>query len=558
MAEILVKGPDGSTNKFPEGTSDDVIKSVMAKTYGAPQAPEAPSEPSPAAPLTPDQGLGFAEGLKRPVDNAAVWIEQGLEGAGIPVKKITKSLGGTTAEEAQAATRADVAKAATEGRRPGTVGNIAGNIISGIPIALATRNPMLAGAAQAGLSSDARNPTDLAKDAAIGGVVGKAGDAITRGIGAAVAPRVRAAVALLRKEGVPLTPGQIFGGGAQKFEDAVSSIPLIGDVISNAQARGIEGFNKAAVNRTLAPIGEILPKGVAAGHDAVDHAQQAIGKAYDTLLPQVKAQLDAQFGTDIRTLHGLAANMPTDQQKIFTNLIRTEVAPIFNPQTGTASGEAFKRAEETLGKRARHYRTGNATPHDRDLSDAIGEVQHSLRELLARQNPAQAARLRSINSAYGELLRVEDAAAKATAGNGIFTPKELRSTAIKSKFASTKQAARGDARSQDLARAGIDTLSPKVANSGTATRAAVTGLGGAALFGGATPFMSINPLALGGFAAALAPYASKRAQNALATILTARPKAASAAVVRRGLERVAPRVGQGAVAANSAQRNKKD
>ena len=38
---IEVELPDGTIVEFPEGTSPDVIKSVMAKQFGKPQASDA-------------------------------------------------------------------------------------------------------------------------------------------------------------------------------------------------------------------------------------------------------------------------------------------------------------------------------------------------------------------------------------------------------------------------------------------------------------------------------------------------------------------------------------
>ena len=40
---IVVTGPDNVNIEFPEGTDQSVIKSVMAKRYGAPESTEAPS-----------------------------------------------------------------------------------------------------------------------------------------------------------------------------------------------------------------------------------------------------------------------------------------------------------------------------------------------------------------------------------------------------------------------------------------------------------------------------------------------------------------------------------
>src|SRR5687768_10351017 len=49
---IEIKGPDGSINRFPEGTPDDVIKRAMREVFGGP--PETP----------PAQDTSFAKGLK--------------------------------------------------------------------------------------------------------------------------------------------------------------------------------------------------------------------------------------------------------------------------------------------------------------------------------------------------------------------------------------------------------------------------------------------------------------------------------------------------------------
>lgn len=56
---IQIKAPDGSIAQFPDGTGDDVIKSVMQKSFGGPSAPAAaPAAPSTISDLPPVQAVG--------------------------------------------------------------------------------------------------------------------------------------------------------------------------------------------------------------------------------------------------------------------------------------------------------------------------------------------------------------------------------------------------------------------------------------------------------------------------------------------------------------------
>jgi hypothetical protein len=75
-----------------------------------------------------------------------------------------------------------------------------------------------------------------------------------------LAPQTRPEVAELLGEGVPMTPGQIIGGMAKRIEDKAVSLPVVGDAIIGAQRRSVEGFNRAALNRVLKPIGEKATK----------------------------------------------------------------------------------------------------------------------------------------------------------------------------------------------------------------------------------------------------------------------------------------------------------
>jgi len=87
---------------------------------------------------------------------------------------------------------------------------------------------------------------------AVEGAAGGAGStALGRGVANVVAPKLSAAVQKLIGEGVNLTPGQMIGGMAQRIEDKMTSIPLLGDIIQSAKTKGIEEFNKAAYKQSI-------------------------------------------------------------------------------------------------------------------------------------------------------------------------------------------------------------------------------------------------------------------------------------------------------------------
>ena len=61
--------------------------------------------------------------------------------------------------------------------------------------------------------------------------------------------------AVLAKEGIRLTPGAECGGWLKALEDKATSIPFVGDIIQGARKKGIEDFNRAALERATFPVG---------------------------------------------------------------------------------------------------------------------------------------------------------------------------------------------------------------------------------------------------------------------------------------------------------------
>lgn len=475
------------------------------------------------------------------------WLGRNLAGAGSALAKTYyggKQLlsGGTLSPEDQQAV-----KDWTTIEQEAPVGAIGGNIATMVlPGAALAKVPMAAGVGRAIL-----NPSTMAKSAAVGagymglqptmeqaqeglmergkqaalgGGLGAVGFGAAKGLGRVLNPQTSPEVQQLMKEGVTPTPGQIMGGGAKKAEEALRSVPFLGDAITSAQKRSLEDFNRAAINRSLKPIGQSIPKDTPVGYKAVDDAYQAISKAYDDLLPKLTVKADAQFGQDITGLNALAQNLNPAQAAQFQNILKNEVLGKFTPQ-GNMSGETMKQVESKLGNLIRGYQ--RAADYDQQLlGDALQEAQSSIRKMVERANPKYTGQLSKVNEAYANLLRVENAASKQGAKEGIFTPSQLESaTRALDSSLRKRQSAHGKALMQDLGTAGDTVLSQKLPDSGTASRL-MMGLGGGAAGLGAAGVVGGLPgmMAAGAGLGAGSLLYTQPAQRTLASLLTQRPE----------------------------------
>lgn len=475
------------------------------------------------------------------------WLGRNLAGIGSAAAKTYyggKQLlqGGTLSPEDQQAVK-DWSTIEQEAPVGAVAGNIATMVLPGGAIAKA---PAIGGVGRAIL-----NPNTLGKSAAVGAgymglqptmeqgaeglqqrliesgkgaVLGSVGYGGAKAIGRVLSPQTAPEITQLMSEGVTPTPGQILGGGAKKAEEALRSVPLLGDAITAAQKRSLEDFNRAAINRALKPVGKALPKDAPVGYKAVDDAYQTISKAYDDLLPKLTVKADQQFGQDIAGLNALAQNLNPTQAAQFQNILKNEVMGKFT-SSGIMSGETMKQVESKLGGLIRGYQ--RASDYDQQLlGDALQEAQSAIRKMVERGNPKYTGELAKVNSAYANLLRVENAAAKQGAKEGIFTPAQLEAASRAMDTSLRKRAsAHGQALMQDLGTAGDVALAQKLPDSGTASRL-MYGLGGAGAgagyLAGGLPALAASSAGLG----AGALMYTQPAQRALASLLTQRPEAA--------------------------------
>ena len=504
--KVLEGVPDGTTKtqvlSFLKRRDFDSYKSLLATMKGTDTAAESMSGTE-----------RFAAGAGKAVIDAKRGIEQLVRSA-VP---------GVSAEEKALQSEINESRsldAPLMETGAGLAGNIAGNVGLFAPTAMVPGANTYTGAALTGALLGNMQPVAEGESRALntgaGLLGGAAGRAITGGISRMLSPQTSQGVTALQREGVRVTPGGILGGAAKSAEDKLISVPILGDAIRSAQTRGIKDFNKAAINRALAPIGQ---KASAIGRKGVEEAQRKISNAYGRTLSGITAKADQQFMKEVQGLSSLTTGLRGDVREQFSDIVKREVGRKFT-SAGRMSGDAFKQVDERLGQIARGAMKADDY-NQRELGKAVLELQGTMRRMVERSNPDKAPALKAANEAYANLLRVERAASMVGAEDGVFTPAQLRS-AVKALDPSRNKRgfAQGNALMQDLAEAGQASLPSKVPNSGTTDRALLAGLAGGAAY--------IDPLIPTGLLGAAAGY-TRPAQALASGLLTARPQAARAA-----------------------------
>lgn len=365
-------------------------------------------------------------------------------------------------------------------------------------------------------------------NALIGGGVGATLPAAAGAAGRMVKGVTSPAVRALTKAGVPLTPGQVFGGAARGVEERLSGLPLVGDIIKAAEGRGIEGFNRATADQVLAPLGVKAPKDLKPGYDLLSHVYDQIDDGYEQLKPKLVGKADPRFVDDLKQLRKAGQTLPPAQRDQLDQFLKQDVLDRFNPQTMMMTGHQLKDVETKLGQEARAYLRAQ-DPDQKKLGAILQQAQLSLRRMMERVNPAQKGQLAKLNAAYARFLRMEGATAQTSGeegAEGAFTPAQLRASARRLDETARKRSFRGGrALMQPWAEAGQRILARKVPDSGTAGRAV---LGALALGAPAAwhPMLGLGAAALPFYTPAgqrllqkLAVHESTPATNALAEML---------------------------------------
>lgn len=383
--------------------------------------------------------------------------------------------------------------------------------VAATPVGQAAIGGAAAGALEPVLDTE-QFATEKAKQIGLGAVTGAGTQKALSGLGRVLSPQTSAEARKLAEQGVQLTPGQILGGTAKRLEEAAKSIPFAGDIVTAAEKRSIETFNKAVINETLEPLGKKVPKSLF-GREAITFADDAISNAYNKVLSKVKVSADNTLLDDLAAITSDATNiLPTDRANQLAKIVDDKI--LNRMKSGEITGTAWKSIDSDLGRLAKNFLT-SSDGDQRLLGSAIKESQLSIRNLLARVNPQYADQINKANQSFAKFLRVERAASGVGAQEGVFSPAQLLS-ATKALDESIRKGAfaRGEAGMQQTAEAAKKVMGANLPDSGTAYRG-MTGLGvlGA---GYIEPTALLAPIAVGG------AY-TQPVQSALRALLMQRP-----------------------------------
>lgn len=308
---------------------------------------------------------------------------------------------------------------------------------------------------------------DVAGGAAVGAVLSPLMGALARVVSpkASVNPQLQ----LLQKEGVEPTVGQSLGGWANATEEKLQSVPVVGDAIRSMRQKAVDQFNQAAINRTVAPIGERVN---GTGQGAVAEAGDKLSAAYDAAIGKVNhVNFDTPaFNQQFSQLQQMATGLSEPMVKKFQNAVDQVVLRKMSPN-GSILGTDLKAVDSELGTISRRYGSSSVAS-EQELGDAVKQLQAVLRQEVARSNPAYATAQKAADTGWANLVRVEGASKAAVNNEGVFTPAQLN-RAIRTADTSVRDrsTSRGQALMQDLGNAGQSVLANRVPNSGTTDRA---------------------------------------------------------------------------------------
>lgn len=458
---------DGVAHEFPDGTSQEVIDAAMKSYARSRPVAERPSSPG-ALGTVADIVEGLYLGARQPLDTAAMRLEQAFPS----VSRFGANLG-----FAPSATDILAEQNILRARSPAKISQIVGNVAGVAPFIAAGGGSVapatfggsaVTGGATSALLSQAETPTEFAGETATGAGFGVVGKGVGDFFGGVIAPKVTEGVRTLTDLGVRLTPGAIlgatdtaFGRGANMLESALTSIPGIGALISQARDKVPEDFEKAAVTQLADFINVSVPENLS-GDRAVSWVKKSISNKFNDLVPNLDMTLPGNWQGDVLDIFS-NLNVPVSRKGLLDDFLSTvsQNVEAVTDTFGRISGRNLQNSLSNLSDTARTFMKSD-DGFERRVGSGLAQVRSWMLDTLAEQNPAQAEELLRLNRAWNAQTVLDKAVGYA--GNTI-SPATL-TRAVKS-----ISGGKIGGFFEDLARAGME-LPKGLAESGTFTRAA--------------------------------------------------------------------------------------
>jgi len=338
-----------------------------------------------------------------------------------------------------------------------------------------------AGGAEGGLG-------DRAEAAALGAALGAGTGGVLQGaVNRVQRPVQETAQRRLSRQGQELTLGQMLGGGAQRVEDAFTSLPFAGDVIRDRQRDVLSSFDNVATNAAISGLGQTLAD--TSGRQGVRSADDVISGAYKRALANVSVDpADPALAASLqqaRNPQNLTANDAAELNSTLDNIL--------SRAQGVIDGDTWKRIDSDLAAAARSADAGAATrPTMSAIRDRLQEARTAWRDALGRVDMAALEGVSAADAAEAQyrLVRKASSDVASAARGGDASPATLNRAVVAN--ANDRRVARGESLLQDLTDDAMQVLPRTVPDSGTPLRSLVTGgtlgVGGAAL--------GVDPVAL--------------------------------------------------------------
>lgn len=317
------------------------------------------------------------------------------------------------------------------------------------------------GALEAGIygAGTGETPEQRAMQAAISAPIGAGVSAA----GQALMPRVtEAARGLMARRtaegGYPLTPGQRLGGGVQRFEERLTSLPFTGELVGASLGRPMRIFRRDVVEQALGPsLAAKLPKGLE-GNELVERASQVVSDAYQEVVPQlsIRAKPVDDKISGILSQAQSSGVIDADDLKVLQKTLNRVYTR--RKKDGMLSQQTLKNVESEMSSAVRSFMRGGAS--DVNLGFIMKDIQDALRSEIASQNP-DVPDLQMVNRAFASMRPLEKAKDAAVGAEGRFTPTQVLRQ-VKDRPASTDVKA--------LARQAQPIITPVTGTSGTIER----------------------------------------------------------------------------------------
>lgn len=251
---------------------------------------------------------------------------------------------------------------------------------------------------------------DIPAGMMVGGAIGAGG--------AAVAPAIPAAQRALRAAGIRLTPGQLYGGGVKTAEEALTSFPIMGAGIKQAQRQAIEQTPAFLYNRALKDIGVTIPVTMTP-RAAASRARAEIRRAYENVFSDARIKLDDETLDAVEQAAKAARKRLGKEQGAAAEDLEQVVLDKLTDaadENDTISATALKDIQSKLGQDA----AAAVRQNNFARAEAIDQVDTALLGIFAKQFPEKADRLKKLDTAYSKYVPLRRAASMAD--ESAFTP----------------------------------------------------------------------------------------------------------------------------------------